>query len=164
MEVIIIASLTLFFTVLLFINSITSWFKKKVPIKFGFIYNDHIVDTLEVNSGDSEKVIQFRFLNTTESTIKDIIIEFKMIRPLSLSGSNHALTVSSNTKHGPSKGNMYYLIEYSDLIFLGKKYKDFKVELNTKGKSPGDYRIAVNVYSKSDKFKLISKDLILNIK
>ena len=161
---IIIISLTFIVSLFSLLNSTTNLFKKRIPIKFGFKYNDQIVNKLEVTSGDPEKVIQFRFINSTKSTLKDIIIELMFTRPLSLSGTNHALTLFGRTRHGPSEHNKYYLIRYFDLIFYGKKHLDFKVELNTKSKSPGDYKIVVNVYSESDKYKLLNQDLVLQIK
>ncbi|MBC8489506.1 MAG: hypothetical protein H8D45_26100 [Bacteroidetes bacterium] len=138
-------------------------FKKKVPIKFGFKINDQIVSKMEVTSGDPEKRIIISFKNKERFALTSIVFDIKFHRPLSLSGTDHALTIMKN-RTSTESSDKYYKITYFDIPIYPDEPRDIPTELNTKGKVPGDYKISVSVVSTNDKYKKKKKDLILSIK
>ena len=132
----------------------TDWFKSKVPIQFGFLLNDKIVSKLNVSTGDPAKKIVFRFYNPSKIVLTGILLDIRIMRPLSLSGTTTALQgIPRKTIHGKGPGNRYYHIMHSALEMPGDEKFDFGVELNTKGMSPGTYKILVKAYSTERDYK-----------
>jgi hypothetical protein len=173
--IIIIAALTLIVASLSFYSNISPTFSRRaIPIDFGFLpeNSDRMVESLTVSSGDEAKPINFRYLNKSKSTLVDVVIDQKIKRSLALSGTERALTaeiqrdlngnIINKVEHGDNPERGYYQIKHIDLLFSGKEEKDFLIELNTKGKTPGDYEIETTCYSKSQNFK--HKKLKLKIK
>jgi chaperonin GroEL (HSP60 family) len=120
-------------------------------------------NTIIINgSGDPEKPIGFRIENRKSHTLTNLIIDIKILRPLSLSGTESALTMFGEIRHGPSKNNEYYSIRYFDILLYAKQGIDFTIELNTTKKKPGHYLISTSIYSTNDKYRF--KNFLLNIK
>lgn len=153
---------TLIVAFLTLLASTTSIFKRRIPVNYGFVYDNKIVDSLNISSGDPEKPIGFRIENRKSHTLTDLIIDIKILRPLSLSATKSALAMFGQTRHGPSKNNEYYSIRYFDILLYAKQEIDFTIELNTTKKKPGSYLISTSIYSKNDKYRF--KNFILNIK
>ena len=89
---IIVATCTLCVALLTLLASITDWFKRKIPIKFGFLYNNQVVPKIELASGDPAKPIFIRFYNLSKTTLTGIVIDIRFLKPISLSGTGNALT------------------------------------------------------------------------
>lgn len=162
MLLLIITFVTLLITYLIFANSITYWFKPKIPIKFGFKINNQILNKLEVQSGDPNKRIILHFKNKESITLSNIVIDIKFHRPLSLSGSNTAITIIPDHT-SKNRSEKYYNLTYYDIPFYPEDTRDFPTEIDTDRKL-GKYKISVLLYSINDKYKKKKKDLILSIK
>lgn len=154
----------LIMTVLIFLASVTDWFKKSIPVKFGFLVDGSIVTNLSLSSGDPEKPIFLRFCNRGRITLVGLIFNIQFLHPLSLSGSSSALSlIPGKTVHGRVSDRSYYLIRYSDIELVGLGKKDFRIELNTKGKTPGTYKVLITVYSTQKDYEFKKIELSIEI-
>ena len=181
-----IATLTIAFLMLLITCPRTSsWFKQTIPIQFGFLMNDKILQKIELSTGDPAKPIFLRFHNSERGTLTGVNLNIRFYRPLVLSGTKSAIdfipgkttyegfTVISSTSshsrgekffHGPSPDNAYYAIRYSELVMTGDEDIDIKVELNTKNIAPGTYRVGVITSSTQPIYDLNQADLFISMK
>ncbi len=145
---IIIGALTFVIAVCVLLASITSWFKQSIPIEFGFLVNDKIVQQIELSTGDPAKPISLRFCNSGKCTLIGVTLNIRFHRPLKLSATKTALTIiPDKTDHGQTPDNRYYSILYKEIAMVGEEYKDFTVELNTQSMNIGTYTIGVTAYS-----------------
>lgn len=161
---IIITGGTFIVAVLTFFTSVTEWFKRSIPIELGFLIDDSVVTDLLLSSGDPEKPIFLRFCNYGRTTLVGLVFDIRFLHPLSLSGSPSALTlIPGKTVHGRVSDESYYLIRYSDIELVGLDKIDFRVELNTKGKTPGTYKVLVTVYSTQRDYKFKKTELSIKI-
>lgn len=150
--------------VLTFLATVTDWFKHEIPVEFGFLLNDSIVDNLDLSSGDAAKPISLRFRNTGSTTLAGLVLNMEFMEPISLSGTDSALTlVPGKTVHGRIKDQNYYLIRYEDIMLLGQRQLDFRVELNTRNKSPGISKVLVSVYSTQSHYKFKKIELSIHM-
>ena len=141
-----VASGTFLLAGLTFLSFTTDWFKRKIPVEFGFIFNDSIANKLSLSSGDAAKPISLRFRNSGRTTLLGLVFNIELLEPISISGSNSAITeFPGKTIHGRFTDQGYYLIRYEDVLLLGQGQLDFRVELNTRDKSPGVHRVLVTV-------------------
>ena len=162
---IVLEAVILLVALLTFLSSVTSWFRLRIPLAFGFLFDDKISRSLEVATGDPAKPILLRFRNLSKATLTGVVIELRFYRPLALSSSEQALTdIEGRTIHGRIPGNAYYLIRYFDLEIPGDEKMDFTIVLNTEDKSPGKYRIAATVYSNRKDYKYKTSELSLLMK
>lgn len=162
---IVISTSTLLIALLTFLSSITSWFKRTIPIQFGFLLNDQNVDKLDIATGDPAKTIILRFHNQGKTTLTGIILDMRFLSPLALSGTGKALSyIPGKTQHGRTSDGSYYLIRHSELELVGDDNLDLRVELNTRGKNPGTYKVIVTVYSTQQEFEFKKAELSLEIK
>ncbi len=163
MDIVIITALTLIVVILSFLAQITDWFKTQVPIRFGFLYNNQIVDRIPISSGHNQKPIFLRFENLKKVTLTGIIIEMRFLNPLALSGSDRALGVfPGKTIHYRVPDRSYYLIRHTDLSFLAREKNDLRIELNTVDISPGTCEVEVNIHSNAGEFKSKQANLLLD--
>jgi len=162
---IIIGIATFTVALLAFLSSVTSWFKQGIPVEFGFLIDDKIVQYLELATGDPAKPLILRFRNIGKSTLTGIVIDLRFYRPLTLSGTEQALSViPGKTIHGRPPDNRYYHIRYSELEMPGDESMDFRVELSTEKKVPGTYRVCATVYSTQQDYKYKKVDLSIQLK
>jgi len=151
---IIIAAATFIVAFLTLLASVTSWFKQNIPIQFGFLVDDKILQQIELSTGDSAKPIFLRFRNSGKGTLTGVVIDLRFYRPLTLSGTGQALTfIPGKTTHGQTPDNSYYLIRHSELEMVGDQDMDFRIELNTQNKAPGTYKVGVTAYSTQQDYK-----------
>lgn len=163
--IIILASFTLITAILTFLAQITGIFKKQIPLEYGFLVNDQIKSSLEVATGDPAKNIHLRFRNSKKNTLTGVVTDIHFIRPLSLSATKEALTIiEGKTFHGKTDDNPYYQITHTELNIAGHQHMDFRVQLNTKGKSPGNYTVKVTAYSTQQDYKFKESDLTIIMK
>jgi len=156
---------TFIVALLTLLSLITNIFKKKIPLQFGFLVNDKVLDEIDVSSGDPKKPIFFRLKNISKSTLAGIVIDIRFMKPLALSGTNTALSfIPGKTIHGRTTDNSYYLIRYTELEMAGHANADFRVELNTENKSPGSYKIIVTAYSTQQDYNYKREEILVNIK
>lgn len=149
---------------LTFLASVTDWFKREIPVEFGFLFNDSIVNKLDLSSGDAAKPISLRFCNTGRTTLAGLVFNMEFMEPISLSGTDKTLTlVPGKTVHGRIPDQNYYLIRYEDIMLLGQRQLDFRVELNTKDKSPGIFQVFVTVYSTQSHHKFKKAELSIHM-
>ena len=161
---IILGAGTLIVATLAFLATITDWFKKRIPIDYGFLLNGEIVNNLSLSTGDEAKPISLRFHNRGDTTLTGVILDIRFLKPIALSGTQAALTfIPGKTIHGRTEDKSYYLIRYSEIEMVGKDNIDFRVELNTKGKSPGTYKVLVTIYSTQQDYKYSKSELMLNM-
>jgi hypothetical protein len=161
---IILGAGTLIVATLAFLATITDWFKKRIPIDHGFLLNGEIVNKLSLSTGDEAKPISLRFHNRGDTTLTGVILDIRFLKPLALSGTQAALTfIPGKTIHGRTEDKSYYLIRYSEIEMVGKDNIDFRVELNTKGKSPGMYKVLVTIYSTQQDYKYKKSELMINM-
>jgi hypothetical protein len=162
-EIIIITTLTLIFTILIFLNSTTSLLKRKIPLKFGFKINDQIMNKIVVSSGDPAKRIVIRFENKESYALANFIFDIKFHEPLSVPDTKDALYIIE--KHTSTESSdKYYKIAYFDIPIYPDSPCDIPTLINTNNKELGDYKITVSAVSINDKYKKKKKDLILTIK
>ena len=108
------------------------------------------------------RTLIFRVQNTKKSTLTGIILDIRIFRPLYLSSTNSALSYfPGNTIHGRAADNSYYHILHTNLNIPGHRYTDFKIEIDTKGKTPGTYPIGIYAYSDQQDYKF--KELNLSV-
>lgn len=151
---IVLAGATFIVATLTYLATITKWFKRKVPIDCGFLLNKSIVNKLNLSTGDPAKPILLRFRNSSKLTLTGVVLDMRLLWPLTLSATNTALSVvPGKTKHRRVPGNAYYNIFLSGLDIFGKEDFDYRVELNTTEKSPGAYTILVTAYSTQQDYK-----------
>ena len=163
--IIILASCTLITAIITFLAQITGIFKKQIPLDYGFLVNDQIKNSLEVATGDPAKNIWLRFRNPKKNTLTGVVTDIHFIRPLTLSPTNEALTlIKDKTFHGKSEDNPYYQITHTELNIAGHQHMDFRVQLDTKGKSPGNYTVKVTAYSTQQDYKFKESDLTIIMK
>ena len=161
---IILGAGTLLVATLAFLATITDWFKKRIPIDYGFLLNEAIVNKLNLSTGDEAKPISLRFHNEGETTLTGVILDIRFLKPIVLSGTQKALTFfPGKTTHGQTEDKSYYLIRYSELEMVGRDNLDFRVELNTKGQSPGTYKVVVTIYSTQQDYKFKKSELIIKM-
>jgi len=161
---IILGSGTLIVATLGFLATITDWFKKRIPIDYGFLLNGEIVNNLSLSTGDEAKPISLRFHNRGDTTLTGVILDIRFLQPIGLSGTQAALTfLPGKTIHGRTEDKSYYLIRYSEIEMVAKDNIDFRVELNTKGTSPGMYKVLVTIYSTQQDYKYSKSELIINM-
>ncbi len=148
-----------------FLGKFTDWFKREVPLDFGFLSNDKIVDVLSISTGDPAKLITFRFRNESKITLTGVTLEIRIFRPLVLSPTGSAIRDidSGRTKHGREKGNKYYYIIHSDLVIGGHYGIEKRVELNTQNITPGIYKVEILAFTTLQSYKYSRKRLSLNI-
>ena len=160
--IIIIAVGTLLVAVLTFLALVTDWFKRTIPIEFGFRLDNSVVGELTLSSGDAAKPIFMRFHNSGQTTMIGLVFDIRFLLPLSLSGTDSALShIPGKTVHGRVSDQSYYLLRYSDLELVGLGNLDFRVELNTTDKTPGTYKVLVTVYSTQRDYKFKKTELFL---
>jgi len=139
---------------LTFLASITDLFKRSIPIKYGFLLDGALTADISLSTGDPAKPITLRFHNSAQTTLTGIVLDVRFLRPLTLSGTQTALTfIPGKTTHGKTPDESFYLIRYSELEMAGQDNFDFRVELGTKGKSPGTYKVLVTAYSTQQDYK-----------
>jgi len=162
---IIIGVATLTVAILTFLALVTSLFKQGIPVEFGFLIDDKIVQHLELATGDPAKPILIRFRNVSKSTLTGIVMDLRFYRPLTLSGTEQALSfIPGKTTHGRPPDNRYYQIRYSELEMPGDESMDFRIELSTEKKTPGTYRVCVTVYSAQQDYKYKKSDLSIQMR
>ena len=89
---IIIGAVTFIVALHTFLASITSWFKRSIPIDFGFLVDERIVQQIELSTGDSAKPISLRFHNRGKCTLIVVVLDIRFFRPLKLSSTEKAIT------------------------------------------------------------------------
>lgn len=147
-----------------FLSTITDWFKRKIPLTFGFLLDGAITSQLNLSSGDQAKPIYLRFHNTSKTTLTGIVLDIRIIRPLSLSGTERALTyIPGKTIHGRPSDNAFYHIRHSELVLFGNDKLDTRIELNTAGLTPGIYKIKSTAYSSEQDFKYKKIELVIKV-
>ena len=147
-----------------FLSIITDCFKRKIPLEFGFLLDNATTTQLNLSSGDPAKPIFLRFHNTSKTTLTGIVLDIRVMRPLSISGTDHALTyIPGKTIHGKPPGNAFYHIRYSELVLFGNDKLDIKIELNTTRLTPGTYKIESTAYSSEQDFKYKKIELIIKV-
>lgn len=162
---IIIGMATLIVATLTFLASVRSWFKQGIPVEFGFLINNKIVQRIEIATGDPAKPLLIRFQNVSKSTLTGIVMDLRFYRPLGLSGTGQALSViPGKTTHGRPPDNKYYHIRYSELEMPGDESMDFRIELSTENKTPGTYRVGITVYSIQQDYKYKKAYLLIHMK
>ena len=155
---------TLVAAVLTLLSSVTDWLKREIPVEFGFIFDNAIVDKLDLSSGDSAKPISLRFHNSSRTTLAGLVFNIEFLEPISLSGTGTALTlVPGKTVHGRVEDQGYYLIRYEDIMLLGHRQLDFRVELDTRDRSPGTSKVLVTVYSTQSHHKFKKAELAIHM-
>ena len=155
---------TLVVAVLTLLASVTDWFKRVIPIQYGFLVDNTIVGDLALSTGDPAKPILLRFHNSGQTTLTGVVLDIRFLRPLTLSGTQTALSfLPGKTTHGRTPDESYYLIRYSELEVVGKDNLDFRVELDTTGKSPGTYRVLVTAYSTQQDYKYKKLELTMRM-
>ena len=160
-----LASGTFVVALLTFLSSTTDWFKRTIPIQFGFLVDNEILEKLELSTGDPAKPIFFRFHNSRKSTLTGLVFDIRFHRPIGLSGTGQALTyIAGKTTHGLIPDNSYYLYRHSELVMAGEENMDFRVELNTQNKPPGTYKVTVTVYSTQKDYKYKKVELLISMK
>jgi len=161
---ILLGASTLLVATLAFLATITDWFKKRIPIDCGFLLNEEIVNELNLSTGDEAKPIFLRFHNKGETTLTGVILDIRFLKPIVLSGTQKALTfIPGKTTHGRTEDKSYYLVRYAELEMVGRDNLDFRVELNTKGQSPGTYRVLVTIYSTQQDYKFKKSELTIKM-
>lgn len=162
---IIIAAGTFIVALLTLFASVTSWFKQTIPIKFGFLVNDRILQQIELSTGDPAKPILLRFRNFGKGTLTGVVLDMRFYRPLGLSGTGQAVTfIPGKTIHGQVPDNSYYLIRHSELEMGGDQNMDFRVELNTQNMTPGTYKVGVIAYSTQEAYKYKKAELSVSMR
>lgn len=162
---IIIAGATFVVALLAFLASVTPWFKQTIPIQFGFLMDDKIVQQMELSTGDPTKPIFLRFHNSGKGTLTGVVLDIRFYRPLSLSATGQALSfIPGKTTHGRTPDKSYYLIRYSELEMVGDEDMDFRVELNTQNQTPGTYNVGITAYSTQRDQKYKKSELSIFIK
>jgi len=148
-----------------FLSIITDWFKRKIPLEFGFLLDNTTSTLLNLSSGDPAKPIFLRFHNTSKTTLTGIVLDIRIIRPLGLSGTDHALTTYTpgKTIHGRVPDNAFYHIRHSELVLFGNDKLEIRIELNTAGLTPGTYKIESTAYSSEQDFKYKMIELIIKV-
>jgi hypothetical protein len=155
---------TLAVAALTFLASVTNWFKRSIPIEYGFLVDDSIVKNLNLSTGDPAKPINLRFHNSAQTTLTGVVLDIRFLHPLALSGTQTALSfMPGKTTHARTADGSYYLIRYSELEMVGQDKLDFRVELNTQGKSPGTYKVLVTAYSTQQDYKYKKSDLFIRM-
>jgi hypothetical protein len=155
---------TLVVALLSLLANTTDWFRRRVPIACGFVRDDELTRELHVSTGDPAKVIVFGFQNQSKSTLADLVLEVRLLEPLSISGTNHAIdTIPEKTEHWRDYEDRHYLIRHWDvLIFAGGRLQ-FRAEVNTQTLSPGTYKIAISVSSRDRDLKTRREFLTLHV-
>lgn len=160
-----IGGATFIVALLAFLASVTSWFERTIPIKFGFLVNGRIVQQIELSTGDPAKPILLRFCNFGKGILTGVVLDMRFYRPLGLSGTGQALTfIPGKTTHGQIPDNSYYLIRHSELEMVGHQNMDFRVELNTQNMTPGTYKVGVIVYSTQQHYKYKKAELSISMR
>ena len=158
-----IAIATFLVAMLAFLASVTDLFKKLIPVEIGLYSDQKLMEELALSSGDSAKPLILQLKNNSKLTLTGVVLELKLMRPLSLSGTETALTsIPGKTVHGRFNEAGYYLIRYSDLELRGQELIDFKIELNTNEKNPDTYFIRSTVFSTQKEYKI--KEVELRVK
>ena len=148
-----------------FLNSVFDWFRRRLPVRFGFLLNDKIVDQLQVASGDPAKPIHLRLHNFSKTTLTGVVLDMRFLRPLALSATDKALSIiPGKTAHGHIEAENHYWIRHSDLVIPGDDHLNFGVELNTKGISPGTYRVLVKMFTTMEIYKIRETELKITLK
>ncbi len=160
--VLVIASLTLVAAILAIFASSRFWFRPRIPIESGFLYNGQIEKELTVATGDTEKPIQIRFYNNSDFSLTNVVLDLKLKYPIALSGSPQAVPVIPNRTHqGRVPDKSYYHLFYYGLPFYAKESMDFRIELNTKGITPGRYEVVINIHTEQREHKTKKKTIFL---
>ncbi len=153
---------TLLVALLTFLATVTDWLKSRIPIACGFLLNEKMVSELSLSTGDEAKPVFLRFHNKGETTLTGVVLDIRLLKPIVLSGTEKALTfIPGKTIHGRTENKGYYLIRYSELEMVGGDNLDSRVELNTKGQSPGTYKVLVTAYSTQNDYKLRRSELMI---
>jgi len=163
----IFAGLAFAVALLSFLASVTSLFKHTIPVEFGFLFDNKIVQDLDVKTGDPAKNISLRFHNSAKSPLTGVILDVRVRQPLALSGTSEALSFSTlnllpeQIKHGRTPD--FYLIRLSEVNMIGDQNLDFGMELNTQGIRPGTYKIDVLISSLKQNYKDKKAELSVKI-
>lgn len=144
------------------------WFRPRIPLETGFLYNNEIVEKLTVSTGDRAKPIEIRFHNHSDFSISGVVLDIKFMAPTALSGTENAVqliidkdTGQLKTHHGRVPDGAYYLlVHYDQTIFAGGNF-DTRVELNTEGTTPGRREIAVAMHTTQPEYRKKEKALTL---
>ena len=139
---------------LAFLSRVTDWFKKTIPVSFGFLLNEQIIKELVLATGDPAKPVSLRFHNSGKTTLTGVVLDIRFLKPLVLSSTKQAITyIPGKTVHGRTSDGSFYHYQHSELVIVGHDNMDFRVELNTEGQSPGTYQVMVTVYSTQQAYK-----------
>lgn len=164
LALVIIGCGTFLVALLTFLVSVTDIFKSGIPISYGFLLNNEIRREINLSTGDPAKPITIRFHNTSKTTLSGLVLDIRFLNPIALSGTQTALTfIPGKTTHGRTPDKSYYLLRYSELEMVGEDNLDFGVELNTKNKSPGTYKVLVTIYSTQQDFKCKKDELLIKM-
>ena len=165
----IIAAATLVCAAFTFLAIVTDWFKRRIPLEFGFLLDDKIVPKLNVSTGDPAKRIFLRFHNSSKATLLGLILDVRFLAPLILSATQEAIVVPIDGQnptplnHGRLADKSCYWIRCADLSMLGDANWDLRVELNTQGMTPGTYKVQITVYSTQQNYKYKQSELLITM-
>lgn len=107
-------------------------------VRFGVLENGQLADTLTIGRSEAEEVL-FRFENPTLHRLDNLVFDLTFHAPLALSGTGSALTSVQSTTHGRLSKDIY-LIRHT--LSIGSRERlQTRVELNSRGLKPGDYRV-----------------------
>jgi len=107
----------------------------------------------------------FAPLYSSKTTLTGVVVDMRFLYPITLSGTESALSyIPGKTTHGRMPDKSFYHIRHSELDIVGHSDMDFRVELNTQGKSPGTYKVIVTVYSTQQDYKYMKSELTLIMK
>ena len=165
----IIAAATLVCAVFTLLAIVTDWFKRRIPLEYGFFRDDKIVTELKVSTGDPAKRILLRFHNSSKTTLVGVILDVRFLAPLVLSATQSAIVVPIDDKdpnppkHGRLADERCYWIRCSEVSMLGDANWDLRVELNTQVITPGTYKVRITVYSTQQNYKYKQSELMITI-
>jgi len=91
----VLQGVTLIVASLGFLAVITNWFKRTIPIQFGFLRDEKIIDLLNIATGDPAKQLFLRFHNSEKLTLTGLVLDIRFHRPIALSGTEQALKLYS---------------------------------------------------------------------
>jgi hypothetical protein len=162
-----ISLITLVVVIATFLAMTTDFFKHRVPIKAGFLYDGTCRDKLEVATGDPAKRIPFRFYNSQATSISNLVFDIRFLTPITLSATGQAVTIfEDHTVKGRDKDKGYYQIVYYNMVLLGHDNlePDPAVEIKTNDISPGRYTVQISIDTTDGRYKKLTKNLTLIVK
>jgi hypothetical protein len=146
---------------------LSNFIKGEIPLEFGFLSNNKIVNELSIPVGHPIEPITFKFRNNKKITLTGVSYEIRIYRPLVLSSTGSAIRytdmIGDQIKHGKANDNSYYWIHQSKLDIGGHRGVDLQVELNTENITPGTYRIEIDGQTTLREYKYKRERLTLKI-